>query len=318
MQQVGSLLPESKHFRLQQVAGGIWAAVAVEGTGALGNAGIVDLGDRTLVFDTFWTPQAALDLRRSAEYLTGRRTSYVVNSHRHGDHVFGNQVFADADIISTGKTRELIAATCGPMIEYSKANSAAYLRSREEKYANEPDEAKRRQLAIRLGTDREFAEALPHLEIRLPNQTFEERLVFYGTHRTAEVISYGGGHTENDAFLYLPGARVAFMGDLVAVKNHAALWDGNPEEWIRILQQIEMLDLAVVVPGHGPVGQADDLARQRQYLMEMVRMASEVVGGGRSADEAAAKTIPPPFDTWQAADLFPRNMRFLHGRLASG
>jgi cyclase len=318
MQNNGESLPESRHFRLQQLAGGVFAAIAIEGTGSMANAGIVDLGDRTLVFDTFWTPQAARDLRAAAERLTGRPVAYVVNSHRHGDHVYGNQAFPDSDIISTARTRELISAKCGPMIAAAKENSAAYLQSREDQLGKETDPARRQQLTLWLNTERELSAALPTFDLRLPTQTFEQRLVFHGTHRTAEVICYGGGHTEDDAFLYLPGARIAFMGDLLAVKNHAALWDGDPEEWVRILQQVEMLDLAVVVPGHGPVGTPEDLALLRQYISDLLRTASAVVGGGHSAEDAAARPIPAPFDTWSVPEVFARNMRFLHEHLSHG
>jgi cyclase len=318
MDNLAAYLPSSKHFRLQQLTGGVWAALAVDGTGSKSNAGIVDLGDRTLIFDTFWTPQAAQDLRQTAERLTGRPVAYVINSHRHSDHVFGNQIFPDADIIATAKTRELIAATCEPMIAYARANRGTYLQVREEQLAEEKDEGKRRQLALQLGSEREFAAALPTMELRLPNVTFAERMVFHGAQRSAEVISYGGGHTEDDSFLYLPGARIAFLGDLLSVQNHPSLWHGDPEEWIRIIQQIEMLDLVAVVPGHGPVGNAEDLALLRQYITTLVRMASEGVGGGKTEDEAAARAIPPPFGDWQATEVFSRNMRFLYGRLVRG
>jgi len=95
-------LPDSKHFRLQQLAEGVYAAIHREGGGAIGNAGIVDLGDRTLVYDTFIAPQPAEDLRAAAEALTGRPVDTVINSHWHSDHMWGNQVFGqDTDILST-------------------------------------------------------------------------------------------------------------------------------------------------------------------------------------------------------------------------
>ena len=65
-------LARTKHFRLERLVEGIYAAIHVDGGAAIGNAGIVDLGDRTLVYDTFFTPQAGEDLRAAAEALTGR------------------------------------------------------------------------------------------------------------------------------------------------------------------------------------------------------------------------------------------------------
>lgn len=95
----------SKHFHLEQLSEGIYAAFSIDGTGSMSNAGIIDLGETTLIFDTFATPQAAQDLRRAAEQLIGQPITYVVNSHKHGDHWHGNQVFLpDAQIIASGKT----------------------------------------------------------------------------------------------------------------------------------------------------------------------------------------------------------------------
>ena len=67
MQDTTSKLPTSAHFELKQLAEGVYAAIAVAGGGARSNAGIIDLGDHTLIFDTFLTPTAAeirLDIQR--------------------------------------------------------------------------------------------------------------------------------------------------------------------------------------------------------------------------------------------------------------
>jgi cyclase len=56
----------SKYFRLNHIAEGVFAAISVPGTGSLGNAVIIDLGDTTLVVDTFMTIQAAEDLQAAA------------------------------------------------------------------------------------------------------------------------------------------------------------------------------------------------------------------------------------------------------------
>jgi cyclase len=99
-------LPASKHFQLEQVAEGIYAALSIDGTGSMCNAGIIDLGDATLVFDTFVTLHAAQDLRQAAEQLLERPVAYVVNSHKDSDHYWGNQIFVPgATIIATEKTR---------------------------------------------------------------------------------------------------------------------------------------------------------------------------------------------------------------------
>ena len=106
--------PVSKHFRLQQLAEGVCAVIHIDGGMAIGNAGIVDLGDRTLVYDTLFTPQAGEDLRSAAEALFGRPADAVIDSHSHNDHIWGNQSFgSDTDIIASEETRRMIIATGG-------------------------------------------------------------------------------------------------------------------------------------------------------------------------------------------------------------
>jgi glyoxylase-like metal-dependent hydrolase (beta-lactamase superfamily II) len=107
---VPSRLPESKHFQIELLADGVYAAVASEQGYAICNAGVIDIGDRTILFDTFISPEAARDLLKVAEQLTSHKITHVVNSHGHNDHIRGNQVFgSDVDIFSTVKTREAIA-----------------------------------------------------------------------------------------------------------------------------------------------------------------------------------------------------------------
>src|SRR5512143_3308982 len=115
----------SKHFVLQPLASGIFAAIARDGGAAISNAGLIDLGDQLLVFDTFLTPQAALDLREASIHFLGRAPQLVVNSHYHNDHIWGNQVFApDAQIVSSARTRDLIASAGAEELEWYSANSA--------------------------------------------------------------------------------------------------------------------------------------------------------------------------------------------------
>src|SRR5580700_2088463 len=95
----------SPHFSVEKVADGVWAAIAPPASGASSNAGVVDLGHATLVFDTFRTPTAAADLRSAASMVTGRSPAMVVNSHWHPSHTFGNATFGSCTIYGTEKTR---------------------------------------------------------------------------------------------------------------------------------------------------------------------------------------------------------------------
>ncbi len=97
-------------FAIREVAAGVWAAIAPDTRGpAVSNAAIVDLGQATMVVDTFMTIEAAEQLAAECRRLTGRAPSLVLNTHFHVDHVGGNAVFAGAHIVATPRIRELIA-----------------------------------------------------------------------------------------------------------------------------------------------------------------------------------------------------------------
>jgi glyoxylase-like metal-dependent hydrolase (beta-lactamase superfamily II) len=306
---------QSRYFTLERVAEGIYAAIIVPGTGAWGNAGIVDLGNATLVVDTFLTPQAARDLRAAAEALTGHSVSYVVNTHYHMDHIQGNQVFDGALMIATEQTRDLVAGRGAQLIEYARAHSE-YPESFTTLIEREHDPARRKDLAQTQAEYRAMDAALPGMTLRVPDITFADRLVLHGSARSAEVITYGGGHTPSDAFVYLPDARVVFTGDLLSVRSHPSFY-GDAREWIRILSQIEALDVEIAAPGHGPVGSKDDLVRMRQYITDLLGLAAVVVTGGGTKERAAETVMPEEYRGWAAPTVFPENMQRLYDYVAA-
>lgn len=296
----------SSYFRLEEVAGGVFAAVVTPGVGAMGNAAIVDLGERTLVFDTFLTTAAARELRDAAERLTGRPTSLVVNSHRHADHVMGNQVFVpDAVVVSTANTRERLRIS--PLFQQLPGLIAGL----EERIAGERDEASRAALSADLADYCLLSAEAHDLHRVLADLTFDQQLTLHGSRRRAELITYGGGHTSSDAFLHLPDDRVALMGDLLFVGSHPGFAHGDPREWQRILRQVRELDLEHVVPGHGPVGTVLDLDSELHYLVHIEELARSVIRGERTSEQALEEPLPPPFEAWRWRNVLADNLTFL-------
>jgi cyclase len=309
-----ALAPDySKHFRLQKLAKGVYAAIHIGGGAAIGNAGIVDLGGRTLVFDTFFTPQAAEDLRTAAEALTGQPIDAVINSHYHNDHIWGNQVFsANTDIISTAETRRLIIATQGHDDYNSfRDNAAANLESTRAAFHAAEDESERRQLALWVDYHQSFVRAEPTLQVRPPNLAFTQRLALHGTDRSAELIDYVGGHCASDVVLYLPQDGIAFMGDLLFIGHHPWMGAGDPDRVLHILDEVSDLEPKLLVPGHGPVGKPDGLRIMREYVYTLDELAREMVELGAPEEQIDETAIPEPFDDWLFAAFFPLNMHCL-------
>jgi cyclase len=307
----------AEHFRLEQIADGVYAAIAIAGRGAQGNAGLIDLGGgQVLVFDTFLTPAAAQEFGSAAERLIGHAPTIVVNSHWHGDHINGNQVFAgEAHIIATDRTREIMATRGVSTLEHNRRRGPDALAEREAALAAETDPAKRQTMEQDLGEMRELVAALPTMRVCLPDITFDHRMTLHGARRTVEIITLGGGHTDSDAFLLLPDERIAFMGDLLFVQSHPWLGHGHPDAWLDILAQVEAMPIDIAIPGHGPVGTPKDCARNREYITTAKEIIGEAVKRGMSQDEAKQLAMPAPFDTWADAYVFAWNAEFLYKEL---
>jgi len=298
------------------LAEGVYAAIHVDGGAAIGNAGIVDLGDRTLIFDTFMAPQAAEDLRIAAEALTGRPTDAVLNSHWHNDHIWGNQVFsAHTEIISTEETRRLFIATRGHgAYDSFMAQAEANLEATRAQFQATQEEAQRRQLALWIDYHQSVVGLKPILQIRAPNLTFTERLSFHGSGRSAELIAFVGGHTESDAVLLLPQEGIAFMSDLLFIGHHPYLGGGDPERLLHTLDAVSGLTPKLLVPGHGPVGMADSLTQMGQYVQTLDGLARNMVERGEAEETIDGMAIPEPYDDWLFSAFFPVNMHFLYQR----
>ena len=306
-------MPESKHFHLERLATGVYAAIASEQGYASCNAGIIDIGDRTIVFDTFLTPEAGRDLLKAAERLTSNKITHVINSHEHNDHIRGNQVFgSDVDILSTTFTREAIERNEPVNIKSEKENIQEAIAAAQSKLDAEKDTKCRRELAFSICSMQGASKSYCELMTRLPNITFDDKFVLHGTGRTVELLPLAG-HTFSDTILYMPKEKIAFMGDLLFVNIHPYLPSGSPEQWKKSLAKVEALGVKVAVPGHGQVGSSSELSIMLQYIQSLERVVVNMKKSGKSAEQASSEPIPSPFDSWLCLEnFFVENLKFLY------
>jgi glyoxylase-like metal-dependent hydrolase (beta-lactamase superfamily II) len=306
-------LSTSKHFQVERLTNGVYAAIASEQGYASCNAGLIDIGDRTIIFDTFLTPEAARDLLKAAEQLTLSRITHVINSHEHNDHIRGNQVFgSDVNIMSTALTREAIARNEPKNIKMEKKTIPKEVINMQAMLDTEKDPERRRALAFSLCTMQGACKSYSELKTRLPNITFEDKLTIYGTKRTIELLPLAG-HTASDVILYIPEERIVFMSDLLFVNIHPYLASGSPEQWKNSLATVKSLGVKIAVPGHGSVGKSADLSKMLRYIQSLENIVDDMITSGKSAKQVASSPIPAPFDTWVCfEDFFTANLKFLY------
>jgi glyoxylase-like metal-dependent hydrolase (beta-lactamase superfamily II) len=313
--QTSKALPTSEHFELRQVAEGVYAAFAFS------NAGIIDLGGQTLIFDTFEAPAAGEDLRAAAEHLTGRPATYVVISHAHSDHWWGNQAFdPGVPIITAPPIRQEMPVSIAWLQELKEDPSdlAAGIEAARESLKTETDPRQRATLERSIARMEQTLAFLPTLELRFPNLTFDGKLLFHGTKRTAELLSVAPGHTACDAYLVLPEDRIMFMGDLGFLQCQPFMVYCDPAAWAAWLEETERSGIEVFVPGHGPLGTKDDLALQRQYMGLLEELVAQVIREGGSVEDAVARPLPPPFDAWLHGSMarWEANVHTVYERLS--
>ena len=304
--------PTIENFSVQQLAPGVWAAIQNDQFGrAICNAGIVDLGDKTVVFDPFMTPEAAKELRNVAVELTGRPVSFVINSHYHNDHIRGNQEFIPiATIISTAWTRDQIAKSEPEEQEWEKRHAPALLKATRKMYTtgngNDRDE-----LPMWIGYYEGMMESLDNLKIVLPEIVFSDSLWLKGTVRSVKLEEFKNGHTASDIVMYLPDEQIAFMGDLLSVKRHPWMSDGDPANWQIILKH--WLDDPAVkkfVPGHGPVCEKQGVKDLVDYFSKMQEIAS-AANTDSLQSRMLMQPIPSPYQNWFFNRFYEPNMKFL-------
>lgn len=286
-----------EHYRLEEIADGVLAAIAKPGGGGRANAAIVRLDGRTLVFDTGMTPQAGTELRAAAERLG--QVGWVVNSHWHADHIRGNQVFGGAEIVATARTKELIEGRAAEQLAEQKATDFGALLASLSGEVRQPDGGLDKSLDARIEGVRHLATTIADVELRPPTRTFEHRLQLAAG---CELVTLGAGHTESDAFLVISDRRVAAAGDLLCVEMHPWIGHGDPYRWIKVLDELETLDVDWFIPGHGRLATLEDVRALREHLRAFL------------ADPENIESLYPDWDFW--GDTADQNRTFLRTRLA--
>jgi len=305
-------------FSLERLADGVYAAIGRESPCAVSNAGIVDLGGRTLVFDTFTSPRAGQDLLRTAIEVTGRRPDWVVISHGHSDHWLGNQAFPEATILSSAASRRGMPKMADYVRSYRDDPSrlAAEIETERAKLAKEKDAARQVSLSWSIGRLQCLAESLPTLELRLPDLVFQRGVRLSGSRRTAYLVARGHGHSRGDVELQLPDEGILFAGDLAFFQTQPFMGSCDPARWSAWLDWAVASDFQTIVPGHGPVGGKADLALEAEYVLALGRLVDRVIARGGTADDLLRERLPTPFDAWQRdeAGRFEMNARVLFAK----
>jgi glyoxylase-like metal-dependent hydrolase (beta-lactamase superfamily II) len=292
---------QSIHFNCLPLADGVYACTHIPGGGAYSNCGIINLGDQTLLVDALDTLAAGKDLRQMAENLLKRPVQTIVLTHPHSDHWIGAAAFdAGSTLLSSATTQQVCLEWGAELIEEYQDRDAwdDYLNELQEQLRTEDDERVLAGLRNALVRTQHVMAEMIEFQPRYPDQTFDGEVAFLGKGRTAELRSYGPGHSEDDAVLLLPQDGIAFIGDIGFFAEQPFLGFCDIERHRQQLNAVRKSGFQVLVPGHGRVGNVEDIDLQLEYLDVMEDLVGSAVRGGYSLEEVLQIGLPEPFDKW--------------------
>lgn len=259
--------------------------------GGATNAGFLVHDDGILVIDSLMTPALATRLLAAVRRESAAPIRYVINTHWHGDHTFGNRYFLPAPIVGHTTCREDLIARW--------------------------DDTHRFLISLYPHIEPELAEVV----MAAPDLTFPDRLSLHAGGDPVELAFFGPAHTRGDIVVHLPRHGVVYAGDIAFHQYFPNARDGYVTSWVHVAQQVERLDAETVVPGHGPVGTTRDLRDMRECLEHLVGEIRRAYDRGLDAEQASREVSLGRFADWgRKEDRVPGIVRRLYqefqGKLA--
>jgi glyoxylase-like metal-dependent hydrolase (beta-lactamase superfamily II) len=252
-----------------EIETGVWV-IPDGGVPLVPNVGFVDGTRSHLVIDTGMGIRSGRVVLDHAQRFANGKPLILNCTHFHPEHAYGAQVFAGLATIVYNRS------------QLDELHEKAY------PYAD----------LFRTFGDTVAAE-LEGFEMVEPDVVYDGEADLDLGGRTVQLRTYGGTHTKGDAWVFLPEERILFTGDLVENKGFAIFpyfppddVDVNGDRWITALELMERLDPAIVVPGHGDVGDVGVVTAAREYLVALRNETRRLASEGVEIDDIVAQLEP--------------------------
>lgn len=247
---------QQQNFKLEKVAGNVHVLF---GNG--GNIGVSYGEDGLMTIDTQFA-NINEQLRTELKKLGTDKPKFTFNTHWHGDHTGGNELFGkDAIIIAHENVRNRLLSTVNP---------------------------------------RDGKARTPTAKIGLPMITYSKGLSVHFNGEEVKAVHFKSGHTDGDTVVFFTGSNVVHLGDDFFVGRFPFVdlaSGGSVEGLVRnIGELIQMIPAdAKLIPGHGAVASIDDLKDYHQMLIDTTLIIRKQMKDGKSLDDIKKAGFPEKY-----------------------
>ncbi len=241
--------------KLEQISESVWDYYYKE---LEGHISIVKLTECLVFIDSGHYPQMAKEVREKAEECLGLPTKYLILTHHHDDHIWGNQEFEDCEIIASKAVLDLLK-----------------IRLADEKF-----------LKIIENMKNENPERYGDLRIILPTKTFINEYQIEDDNIRIQIYQTDG-HSEGSSFVLIPEERVLIAGDLLFSQMFPYFGDPTADvyKWIDCYNKMLELSPKIVIPGHGDIVDKKEIISQKKYLQSCINWMIEFIKKGHKKEE---------------------------------
>jgi quinoprotein relay system zinc metallohydrolase 2 len=270
--------PEAE-FEIAEVAAGVFVHFGVnelmtaENEGGIANVGFVVGDEAVAVIDTGGSVREGRRLLAAIRGITAKPIRYVVNTHAHPDHLFGNAAFVREGAVFVGHR-----------------NLPRALSERGPFYLN----------AFR----RIMGDVLDDVELVAPQRQIDDEERLDLGNRVLTLRAWRASHTDNDITLLDEVTQTLFSGDLVFLR-HIPVVDGSLRGWLASLEPLARISAKRVIPGHGPVAPWPlALENQRRYLERLAQDCRALIARGATLAEAAEAAGIEEKSRWELFEAY--------------
>jgi cyclase len=255
------------------------------------NSAFLVTDEGVLVVDTRHHPRDGQDLLDRIRRITDRPIRWVINTHFHGDHHYGNSVFkaAGATIVAHQDT----AAIMQHVAQKEFARRQDFFKSRN----YDPGEVR----------------------LTLPELTFDQEVNIRLGARNVRLVCFGPGQNPGDTFVFFPHARAVFTPGAFARRSMPNMaFTPSVESWISLLERLPVKDGDTVMPPHGDLATPADVNDLAQFLRFEYALVKTAVDAHVPVENAIKTLDFSPYKSWGNLNRREHDIRALYELIETG